>query len=597
MRRSFFALLAKSLAFFVTPVLILGILGYASVFISRRYAAEQVAQLAATTLYQIERVSQQLIREARATAIAFGTAAPVLQALRARLGDEDVDLAALRELELIRNLVSTSAHARDHLRSIYIYLEDFDAVLTTDYGTRSLEAMSDRSWLQQYRAQSPRMITWAARRDYQVLSARVAAESVISVYQRFYTFATEGLEGVVVLNVREDAILDLIEEASLSRRQRSAVFDEAGRLITTNVEDEQAVDLLRETPITRAQPTRFGGDDYVISSSLSAETGWKYVMMTPRSLFYAPVIGMVRISAAIVTIAVVLGLVIVAILARRSYGFIREIVDVIERSESGQSLPSFQDHPTSGFGYITYHVLRAFVERQYYQLQLSERAYREKTLELLALQSQMNPHFLFNTLEAVNWQILSETGTPGPANEMIESLAQIMKYALRPPTRLVPLAAELENVRNYVRIQSLRQQSEYVFHADVPNELMHAAMVPMTLQPLVENSILHGFKGRRAGRVVLRAMEVNDRLRVMVEDDGRGISGDELEQLRAELARPSENSGTHLGLVQTAHRLRLAFEADVSVRLGRSALSGLVVEIEMPLQLLDDEAAARRAHA
>jgi len=595
MPRSLLVLLAKYVFILFLPVLILGILGYVSVFVSRGYAEEQMRRLAQTSLYQIERVSQQFFGEAQATAIAFGTAAPILRALERQLGADAMDLEGLKELELVRNLVSTSAHARQHIQSINIYLEKFDTVLTTEDGIQNVANLADCSWLAEYKARPSESIAWASRRISTPLGPRGPKEPVVSVYQRLFTLAAGDITGVVVLNIREKAIRDQIRAAALTSSQRFVVFDGAGELLVSDLEDEELLPRVREA-VRRYATSLFHGDtEYMVSGMVSRDTEWRYLTLTPREVFFAPVTGMVRLSFSIVTLAVVAGLVIVALMARRSARYIRQIFDVIERAEAGLELPTVQNHSTTGFNYITYHVLRAFVERQYYQLQLSERAYREKTLELLALQSQMNPHFLLNTLEALNWQILTETGGPGPANEMVGSLAEIMKYALRSPTRFVPLRDELENVEHYVHIQSLRQQSSYELEVDIPDRLNEAAMIPMTLQPLVENCIVHGFRGRRGGRIRISVVELGESLRLRVEDDGHGLAHSRLEELHKELETHDEEQGDHIGLVNTVRRVRLAFDAPVPVRVEPGVSGGLLVELEVPIRMLPSDSGGMSA--
>ena len=595
MPRSLVTLLAKYVFILFLPVLILAILGYVSVFVSRNYAAEQTRRLARTSLYAAERVSQQLFDEAQATAIALGTAGPVLRALERQLGADERDLAGLQELELVRNLINTSAHARPHIQSIFVYLEKFDAVLTTNDEIQNVADMPDRSWLAVYEARPLESDAWASRRLSTPLGPGGPKEPVVSVYQRLFTLGAGEIPGVVVLNIRESSVQDQIRAAALTPSQRFVVFDGTGELLVSDLGDEELLTRVREAVRRGAASLSRGDTEYMMSTMVAPKTEWSYVTLAPSEVLFAPVARMARLNFSIVTLAVVAGLIIVGLMARRSARYIREVFDVIERAEAGLEMPAIHGHPTRGFGYITYHVLRAFVERQYYQLQLSERIYRNKALELLALQSQMNPHFLFNTLKAVNWQILSETGKPGPANEMIGSLAAIMKYALRSPTRFVPLRDEVENIENYVRIQSLRQQTGYELKVEIRDRLANAAMVPMTLQPLVENCIVHGFRGRRKGTIRISAIELGESLRLRVEDDGHGLAHSRLEELRRELESRDEAQGDHVGLVNTVRRVRLAFDAPVPVRVEPLAAGGLLVELELPVRQLSSETGGVKA--
>lgn len=586
---SFIRLLTKYFIILTSPVVILALLGYVSVLIAREYATRQIDELAANSLLQLERASEQLLEEAEATAVALGTAGQVLRVLREQMDAAEIGLSGLRELDLVRNLVNTSAHARPRIQSIYIYLEGFDSVLTTHAEIQPIDGMLDTSWLSAYRAQSPEVLTWAARRIHTPLGPAGPRGDVISVYQRLFNFTAGDLSGVVVLNLPEMAVRRLLSDAAVHAEQHFAVFDSDDNLVVSDLDNDRYLPMLEEVMARESDAFSVEGTEYLLRSSQSTQTGWQYAMLIPQTVYFEPVRRMVRLNVTILTLAVLFGAGVAGVMARRSYRYIKEIVDVIERANAGLQLPEMQGHSTTGFSYITYHVLRAFVERQYYQLQLSERAYRQKALELLALQSQMNPHFLFNTLEAVNWQILSETGKPGAANEMIGSLASIMKYALRSPTTFVTLGEELDNVNHYVRIQSLRQRNTYELHARVPENLLRIQMVPMTLQPLVENAIVHGFGDGSQGSITIEAKRSENKLFLRITDDGIGVGEDRLKQLRAELVRRVEPGDDHIGLVNTVRRLRLAFDGEVSVSLSSRNPGGFHVALTIPLQFAPHE--------
>jgi two-component system sensor histidine kinase YesM len=600
------ALIAKYFAIVLSPVVVLALLGYVSVFATRQYAGEQMERLASTSLYQLESISDHFLSEVQATALATGTATPLLRTVRAHLESSHVGLEELRELELVRNVVNTAAHARPHVQSIYIYLDGFDAVLNSDTGIIDRAVMKDSSWWPPYANAPPEVETWVARRDYTPLGESGPRESVISLYQRLFTLTARDIEGVVVLNVRESAVRNVLRSAALSSQHRFVVHDADGNVITSDLDDAEFARAAIMAAEAGERSFVRNGTEYMVNESVSSDSGWKYIMVTPRSVYFEPVNGMVRLSFSMVSIAVLSGLGIAVAMAARSMRYIREVFDIIERAESGRDLPSIREHPTTGFSYITYHVLRAFAERQYYQLRLSERAYRQKTLELQALQSQMNPHFLFNTLEALNWQILAESGRPGQANEMVESLSQILKYGLRHPTRYVQLGEEMENASHYLRLQSIRHEAGFRIRFDVPHPLERTAMVPMTLQPLVENCVVHGFTDRCEGSITVKAWKSAPRLlRLRVEDDGRGMPADELRELREAIekvrpgsnghgiedvsepgASPGEAADGHIGLVNTVRRLSLAFDAVIPVTLTTHDDAGFVVEFEMPFRLL-----------
>lgn len=582
MKRSIARLAAKYLFILLSPVLILTVLGYVAVFTSRDYAREQLVQVAQRSLAGLEAAVDRLVAEARATAVAFGTAAPVLRSLRERMNPAEIDLEGLQELAIIRDIVNRSAHARAEVQSMYIYLEEPGQVLTTEFGVIPLEELPDGSWIEHYRTTSPDLLSWIVRRESTLLGEDGPSETVLSVFQRLFVVDSRDVRGAVVLNIREATLRKQIADGTIQAETRYIVLDQDEELVLSNIEDAGLVASVTDRLEERNFEISHGELVYTVNSRRSHKNGWHYISVAPNEEFFAPVSRMARASLTIVSVAVAVGLLLALVMARRSYRHIREVADVVERSREDRDLPSLQGHSTKGFGYLTYHVLRAFVERQFYRLQLSERSYREKTLELLALQSQMNPHFLFNTLEAVNWQILRETGKPGPANEMITSLADVLKYSLRSPSSFVTMREDIENARRYAEIQSLRYRRSYELRVDACEDCLSALTVPMTFQPLVENAIVHGMGGRDSGIIRITAMQRGDTIGIRVDDNGVGVGQVELERIRFELAEAAPDRHDHIGIANTARRLELAMETTIEPIIGRSDLGGFSVELSIP---------------
>lgn len=175
--------------------------------------------------------------------------------------------------------------------------------------------------------------------------------------------------------------------------------------------------------------------------------------------------------------------------------------------------------------------------------------------ELKALQAQINPHFLYNTLESVNW--LAKANKQDRISEMVEALAFLLRSAVSFEEQLIPLRKELDIVRSYVTIQTTRFDERLVFHLDVPEELMDAQIPKLTLQPLVENAIHYALEPRiEPCRIAIIARESEGALFLRVEDDGPGMTPDFLEKLRSGQVT---TRGQGIGLTNIQERINLTF--------------------------------------
>jgi two-component system sensor histidine kinase YesM len=239
-----------------------------------------------------------------------------------------------------------------------------------------------------------------------------------------------------------------------------------------------------------------------------------------------------------------------------------------------------------GFSHVTYSILRTFLEHQYLRVQMSERRYRLKTLELLALQSQMNPHFLFNTLEAINWKAIELTRGPNRINDMIRDLSSILKYVLQSPSGRETLANEIKHARDYLRIQRVRFKGRFAVRWDLQDGLEQRKVIRFLLQPLLENAIYHGIREKEGhGLVTIGVRESRGRLRIAVRDDGVGIPPRRLAEVRRRLddeGADAEKGPGSIGLANTSRRIKLTFGSEYGLGIESEPGRGTIVTVELP---------------
>ena len=178
---------------------------------------------------------------------------------------------------------------------------------------------------------------------------------------------------------------------------------------------------------------------------------------------------------------------------------------------------------------------------------------RKRHAELELLQSQINPHFLYNTLDTIIWLI--EADAKDKSIEMVNALSNFFRYSLSKGRDVITLAEEEQHVLSYLQIQKTRYQDRMDYAIDIPENLHPYILPKLTLQPLVENSIYHGIKlQREKGEIHVMAEDCGDTIALTVSDTGAGMSQERLQELRDAL-----KDGTKVGFgLRTVH-LRLQF--------------------------------------
>lgn len=212
--------------------------------------------------------------------------------------------------------------------------------------------------------------------------------------------------------------------------------------------------------------------------------------------------------------------------------------------------------------------------------------------ELHALQNQINPHFLYNTLEIIRSRAIRH-GSEDVA-EMVEALGMLFRYCINSPGELATLAQELDNVHDYLLIQRYRYGDRFTYEEIIEDDsetVMNSSLPVMTLQPLIENALVHGINPKtQGGRIVLRVECLQDRLQIVVEDDGVGIAEEELWRVRRSLrergmvqaraARKSRSVG--IAMQNVNQRIQFYFGMQYGVDIASTQDVGTSVVVTLP---------------
>lgn len=216
-------------------------------------------------------------------------------------------------------------------------------------------------------------------------------------------------------------------------------------------------------------------------------------------------------------------------------------------------------------------------------VKIDEKNLRQAELELL--QAQINPHFLYNTLDTIIW--LAESGKQNEVVDLVESLSDFFRTSLSRGDGLVTLREEERHMRSYLQIQHVRYCDILEYEIDIPERLKETILPKITLQPIIENALYHGIKNRRGmGRIVVKAYEENGDVVILVSDNGIGITDERLDEIKAMLDKTNENRRLHndsYGLFNVNERIKLKFGDRFGISITSKLHEGTCVKIRVPL--------------
>jgi two-component system, sensor histidine kinase YesM len=205
-----------------------------------------------------------------------------------------------------------------------------------------------------------------------------------------------------------------------------------------------------------------------------------------------------------------------------------------------------------------------------------------KEIEFKALQSQINPHFLYNTLESIHWQAL--LGGHHDISTMVKALAGFYRISLSKGEAIISLKNESEHVENYLTIQEIRYKDKMESYIDIPEEFYEVSIPKMTLQPLVENSIYHGLKGRKVrGFIKITAVRDGDDLIVKAIDNGTGMTPAQISNLNRTLE--DNDSSIGYGVRNVHRRIKLFFGSPYGLFYESNEYGGVTANVRLHIDI------------
>ena len=315
---------------------------------------------------------------------------------------------------------------------------------------------------------------------------------------------------------------------------------------------------------------------YSISS-----TDWFMVTVLPSPpLIHESNRLMIQI-ALIYAVFLVLALIFANILAHSITGRLSSVIRQMQTVRHGPPTPmdSPSAHDEIGDLIDTYN----YMTRKMDELMKTQAKAAEdlRIAEFNSLQAQINPHFLYNTMDMINWMALQ--GQTDEISHAVQSLSRFYKLTLSRKKGISTIARELEHITIYVQLQNMRYHDSIELITDIPDELSEYQIPKLTLQPVVENSILHGIleKESKSGTIVITGWMENEDVVLLVSDDGVGIPPEILSTILSGNGN-SQSGGTNIAVYNTHRRLQILYGNDYGLTYSSKPGEGTEVEIRFP---------------
>ncbi|WP_342571659.1 sensor histidine kinase [Paenibacillus sp. FSL R5-0749] len=422
----------------------------------------------------------------------------------------------------------------------------------------------------------------------------VQQESYISVGRVLRDPGTLQQLGYILIDIRLEAFSQLLSNLNVEQEASLMIVDSKQRLLfeRASTGGMSAYDqlLMHGQLLSYAgnQEVVLDGQSYLYVQHHSSYSGLSVISLTPIAVIHKESGEILTFTlwfavlcmAAISILAVLLSYRITRPLIRLKHHMIR-----VEQGDFSQRVAHFSNDEfgqmSRGFNRMMEEIHRLFNEVFLLGIQ-------EREAELSALQSQMNPHFIYNTLESINMMAIREKHAA--VSDMVTALGKLLRYTIDKVDRMVPLGEELAFVQSYVRIQQVRYNGKLEVNYDIEEEITECVIPKLILQPLVENAVYHGIEGQEnGGELWITALKFDHELLISVRDNGKGMTQAKMDELNESITKQLSSqalrchAGDSLGLNNIAQRLRLIYGEGGSLSIDGSPGQGLVVTISIQL--------------
>ena len=475
----------------------------------------------------------------------------------------------------------------DRINSISLY--DIDGNTVWSFGDAKNISASSKSWFKN------------AKRNIETIQygRRRLVEPSLSGYvmdvSRYVEYIDHGYmkPGILLVEYYTEPIESILERYSNQLSAYCYLMDESNNFIYHPFELRMASGLYQEKTVSAALKSNnyviknINHEEWLIERKQIGYTGWNIVVVNSMSNL---AIENRRFHNIIWIILLLVG----AVMILFDIQVFRNFTDPVYRLLNTMEEFGRGDYETrakeEGIGELknlsaNFNIMADQLQKQMEEIRQNER--EKQKMEKKLLQSQINPHFLYNTLDSIIWMIHSEEYEG--AAEMVSSLAKFFRISLSQGKDMIPLGKELEHATSYLKIQNIRFKDKFDFHVEADPKLMKYLIPKLSIQPLLENAIYHGMEGMYDdGEILISVYEEDGNIKIDVADNGLGMTEEKLEYIMHKQVVSSKR-GSGIGVRNVNERIQLIYGKQYGITISSELDEGTTATIIIPKMEETDE--------
>ena len=395
------------------------------------------------------------------------------------------------------------------------------------------------------------------------------------------------LQGVLLVDMNYSSVLQLLQDMNennsdgyifLMDSEGNLIYHPRKSLLQMGEYSENSLQIAGYEDGTLQES--FEGESRVITVKTISYTGWKLVSVIPVSSFSTGMVGFRYLLILLVGLALIVMLFLNQVITGRVVKPLELLNQSVREWESGNKNPKIYIGGSVEIQHLGRTLESAFHQNRQLMNDIVIEQEEKRKSELDALQSQINPHFLYNTLDSIVWMITGERYED--AVYMITQLASLFRVSLSQGRTIITVGEELRHAQNYMNIQNIRFKNKFQVKFDIDPDILSFSTVKLVLQPLLENAIYYGMEYMEdEGEILVRGYRRENDLYLQVKDNGLGMEPEAAAHLLLEHNR-THAKGSGVGLINVHNRLQLRFGPEYGLIIESFPDEGMSVTIHIP---------------
>lgn len=480
------------------------------------------------------------------------------------------------------------------INQVRIYVPDQLIYANNGINICSFSEAQDAPWQESLSSQKGKYLFFS----YSASDKTDSAHNCISLLRTMYRQDNYALISFILqLDIPLDSLESILQSANYTTDSVTCLVDSSGNIVASSSSSDapHVWTVGNSLPLPEFAPgevTTFSINNikYIGIRCPLLNTDWNMVTLVPHASFTMTFSYPIRITICCMVVTLLLAWFLTKPIAYTITKRIKTLCTYMQKNRLGTlvEVPGTIYRDEIGMLYESYNFMISEIHRLMNENQTMEREL--KSAEYEALQSQINPHFLYNTLDMISW--LSYQNKSAEISSVVYSLANFYKLSLAKGKYNIPLSDEIRHVTHYMEIQKLRFYGNIDFIINVDQMLLQFSIPKITLQPIVENAILHGILETASGKgtIILSGTMTDGCVLLTLADDGIGMDAAQLASILKPFSdkQPTKNSGSHYGLNNIDRRIKILYGPSYGLSFESTPGKGTKVHILLPAVHVDE---------